>query len=269
MDRTRAAAMASGTLRVPGFDVFAGVHPPESVLTRHSHERPTICAVQHGSFTEYYPGKAVACGEGVLKTTPAGEPHWNRFDAVPTRGMRIDVDPARFAGQPAVRRMLDERTFLGAGALSTLTREIAAEVRRGGGLAALAAEGLLLELVARMARLAAPREAVVPAWLRRADEIVHDLYRTPLTVASLAAQAGVHGSTLARAYRRAYGCTIGQRIRTLRLEHAAHRLCTERSSITDIALDAGFYDQSHFTNAFRRHMGVTPAAHRRQHGLRH
>jgi AraC family transcriptional regulator len=144
----------SGMLVVPGFEVFAGVHPPASVLSRHTHDTPTICSVQHGSFTEFYPGKAVACADGTLKVTPAGEPHWNRFDGVTTYGMRIDVDPDRFAAQTSVLRLLDERVFLAAGALASLTRQIVAEMKRADAISAVAAEGLLLELVARMARMA-------------------------------------------------------------------------------------------------------------------
>jgi AraC-like DNA-binding protein len=33
--------------------------------------------------------------------------------------------------------------------------------------------------------------------------------------------------------------------------------------IARIALDAGFADQSHFTRAFRRYAGLTPAQYRR------
>jgi AraC family transcriptional regulator len=255
-----------GSLEVPGFQVHAGVHAAASVLARHEHDRPTICAVQHGSFTEYYPGKAVACGDGTLKVTPAGEPHWNQFDGVTTYGMRIDVDPARFSNQPTVGRMLDERLFLSAGSLGSLTRQIAAEVSAEDSVSPVAAEGLLLELVARMARTLDDREQAVPVWLRRADEMVHELYLQPLTVSGIAAEVGVHGSTLSRAYRRTFGLTLARRVRDLRLEHAARLLAATSTRLTEIALEAGFYDQSHFTNAFRRHMGVTPAQYRQRHG---
>jgi AraC family transcriptional regulator len=39
-------------------------------------------------------------------------------------------------------------------------------------------------------------------------------------------------------------------------------VATTDDSIARIALDAGFADQSHFTRAFRRHHGVTPARYR-------
>ena len=37
---------------------------------------------------------------------------------------------------------------------------------------------------------------------------------------------------------------------------------------SDIALQTGFYDQSHFTHQFVRHRGVTPSRYREKHGPR-
>jgi transcriptional regulator GlxA family with amidase domain len=49
----------------------------------------------------------------------------------------------------------------------------------------------------------------------------------------------------------------------LRLTWAAGRLTDSDDGIAQIALDAGFYDQSHFTRTFKRHFGLTPLAYRR------
>jgi AraC-like DNA-binding protein len=40
----------------------------------------------------------------------------------------------------------------------------------------------------------------------------------------------------------------------------ARRLLLTGLSIADVSLEAGFADQSHFTRAFKRIVGVTPAA---------
>lgn len=250
-------------LHVPGFDIVAGVHPAASVLSRHTHDSPTICAVQSGRFTEYYAGKAVDCEAGIVKVTPAGEPHWNRFAAVDTYGVRIDVDMARFDTRQSIARLLDERLFFPAGAFAGLTRELLAEIARPDAVSSVAAEGLLLEFLARMARLSGARSTPRQRWLTHADALVRDMYRSSLTVADVADTVGVHPSTLARAYRQEFGCTIARRIRQLRLDHAASALTTTTTPLSEIALQAGFYDQSHFSNAFRRHFGTSPGLYRR------
>jgi AraC family transcriptional regulator len=254
-----------GTLSVPGFEVTSGVHEPASVLNRHTHELPSICCVKYGSFTEYYPGKAVGCDARTLKITPAGEPHWNRFDSVSTYGLRIDVDAGRFADVPEIARMLDERLFMAAAAFELLTRQLVVELLRGDAISRVAAEGLLLELIAKMASLAG--ETGRPRWLRQADDILHERAADPPTVAALAQQVGVPATRLARSFRSEFGCTVAQRVRQLRLDSAALELVTSVEPIARVATRAGFYDQSHFSNAFRRHFGITPASYREQRGV--
>jgi AraC family transcriptional regulator len=83
-----------------------------------------------------------------------------------------------------------------------------------------------------------------------------------VTLSAVAGTVGIHPAHLARVFRTQFHCTIGEYVRKLRLDDAARRLGSSEDSIKDIAIDAGFYDQSHFTNAFRRHTGVTPARFR-------
>jgi AraC-like DNA-binding protein len=73
----------------------------------------------------------------------------------------------------------------------------------------------------------------------------------------------VHQATLARGFRRAFGCSIGDMQRRLRLERALLDLADSAQPLAQVAQRAGFYDQSHFTNLFRRSYGITPARYRR------
>lgn len=68
------------------------------------------------------------------------------------------------------------------------------------------------------------------------------------------------------AFRESYGTTPTQYIIEQRLRRARLLLATTKRDITSIALDTGFSNHSHLTNAFRTRLGVTPkefrAAHR-------
>lgn len=254
-------------MRVPGFDIVAGIHPAASVISRHTHGSPTICAVQSGRFTEYYNGRAVDCDAGIVKVTPAGEPHWNRFAAVDTYGVRIDVDTSRFDTRQSIAKLLDERLFFPAGAFAGLTTALVAEIARPDAVSSIATEGLLLELLARMARLSSAQSSPRQRWLMHADALIRETYRSALTVSELADTVGVHPATLSRGYRREFGCTIAHRIRQLRLDYAARELTTADTPLSEIALRAGYYDQSHFSNAFRRQFGASPGRYRRDRGV--
>lgn len=254
------------TLHLPGFVLTVGVHPARSTLPRHIHDDPTICYVLRGRFTEFSVGRATDCESETLKLTPAGDPHWNKFSDVDTCGLRIDVDRGRFASSPSIFRALDERYHRHGGSASALARRlITALSDDADDIGALTAEGLALELVAEVSR--DTNGSSTARWLIQADELIHESYTQRWTLNDIAAAVGVQPATLARAFRRRFGCTVGECIRQLRVDHAAWALVETTAPLTDVALSAGFYDQSHLTNVFRRHMGVTPAAYRARGGL--
>ncbi|HVT13133.1 MAG TPA: helix-turn-helix transcriptional regulator [Fimbriimonadaceae bacterium] len=100
-----------------------------------------------------------------------------------------------------------------------------------------------------------------PDWIRRARARID---ATPsLSLGPLAEELAVHPSYLAKTFRRAYGLSVGQYARLQRIRFGAKLLIESACPIAEIAFDAGFFDQSHFANAFASLAGFTPAALRR------
>jgi AraC-like DNA-binding protein len=50
----------------------------------------------------------------------------------------------------------------------------------------------------------------------------------------------------------------------LRIEWARTRIARDDTPLADLALDAGFADQAHFSRVFRRVTGSTPSQYRRR-----
>jgi transcriptional regulator GlxA family with amidase domain len=57
--------------------------------------------------------------------------------------------------------------------------------------------------------------------------------------------------------------SVGDYVLRLRLLMAQRRLRETADAIGRIAVDCGFYDQSHFTRAFKAHTGLAPQQYRR------
>ena len=57
--------------------------------------------------------------------------------------------------------------------------------------------------------------------------------------------------------------TLPRYANRLRLREALARLADGEGDLTRVALACGFYDHSHFANAFRREFGLSPSAVRR------
>jgi AraC family transcriptional regulator len=253
------------SIRTAGFTLTEGVHAGGSRLPWHHHDGPTLCFVLRGVFTETSGGERLMCTPDTLKVMPAGERHCDDFDRGDTRGLLVETDPERARFIRSHAAVLDERVSFHGGLPAALARRVYHEFRQADDAAPLAIEGLLLELLAAVSRRQA--EAVsngAAPWLRETRERLRaDLASRP-SLAQLAAAAGVHPVTLARAFRRSFGCTVGEYLRRLRIERAAEQLAGGDQPLAEIALAAGFADQSHFSNVFRRRVGMSPSVYRRE-----
>jgi len=252
------------TVRVPGFTLTEGVHPAGSSLPWHSHDGPTLCFVLRGSFTEVSAGESLTCTPATLKVMPAGERHCDRFDRGDARGILIEADPARLEALGPHAAVLDERLAFHGGLPAAVAWRLYGEFRAGDEAAPLAIEGLLLELLAATARESGARvPAGQPSWLAEARDLIHGSPAERLSLSRLAGAVGVHPATLARSFRHRFGCSVGEYVRRLRIERAARQLGGTDLPLAEIALAAGFSDQSHFCNVFRRQTGMPPSAYRR------
>lgn len=254
--------IAPEPLRIAGFTVSAGVHPGGSTLPRHSHDGATLCLARRGAFREFWPGASLTCYPSTLKVTPAGQEHWNRFDLGDSRGMMIEVEGWRAAALTPWSAVLDERVHVDGGAAVAVAHRIHDEFARRDAAAPLAIEGLVLELIALLSRREERAAPAIAPWLRRAREAIHADPAGAHSLAELARLVDVHPVTLARGFRRAYGESVGGYVRRLRVERAAAQLRTTTAPLSEIALAAGFADQAHFSNVFRRLMGMSPRQYR-------
>jgi AraC-like DNA-binding protein len=83
---------------------------------------------------------------------------------------------------------------------------------------------------------------------------------------TLAAECGMSKNAFVEAFRACTGLPPRQWLISFRIARAQDMLAGSGETLSIIAVDCGFCDQSHFTRSFARATGVTPAAWRRQNG---
>lgn len=88
-------------------------------------------------------------------------------------------------------------------------------------------------------------------------EYIDDNYLKNIMLDDLAETAKVSKYYLIRKFNGRYGLSPHQYITNLRINHAKN-LLKNNMDFADIALDSGFYDQSHFSKCFKEYTGVTP-----------
>lgn len=128
--------------------------------------------------------------------------------------------------------------------------------------AGAAVEALVYELCAHIAAQKSD-DTHEPVWLSEVDRTIREAFSQPVDIAHMAYGVGVHPSHLCRTFRRFRGHTITDALFGARVQHVARRLVESEASLSAIAAEAGFADQSHMTRVFKRLTGYPPGEHRR------
>lgn len=255
------------TIRYQEFSGFrlSETHYPVSLeIPKHTHTEANFCFVLRGSYAEVYEDRSRNCVPSTLIFHPSGEVHSDKHDPVEVRLLCIEVETPRLETVREHSVVLDTPADYAGGLVTELGARLYREFRQNDRVAALAIEGLVLEIMAEASRRqvrAADRQP--PHWLGEVRDLLRSRYAEPLTLGEIAASAGVHPVHLAREFRCHYGGTVADSVRGIRIEAACHRLSETHEPLGEIAASLGFADQSHFTRTFKRLIGVTPAEYRR------
>ena len=250
-----------------GFALTEACYDAGQTLPSHAHRLPVLSFILRGSVREQRGSGYENCGSLGLVAIPAGEPHAESFPASGSRCLIIEVSDERAEFIRTFSSILDQHSYRNDLPVAGLGLQTYREFRERDDVAPLAIEGLLLQMAAVTSRRA-PRASVTgePAWLRRVRDRIRAEFRGSLRMGDLAAEAGVHPVYLARAFRQRYACSPAEYARRLRVEAASELLARSDLPLSQVALQAGFSDQSHLAHQFRRMTGITPGRYRQAAG---
>jgi len=245
------------TTTFAGFMLADTAYGPGMRIERHMHERSYISFLRRGSYTERYANQTRRCELGTVLVHPAGESHTNQFDEDGGRVLSLEIpfgycdpDPRCLATDDAVE------VYQLANLMSRLGRELAF-----GDDSYITIEAVAFELAGILERAFIP-EQLPPRWLSEAVALLHERFCEPLSLRQVAAAIGVHPDHLARTFRAARHCTVGDYLRYLRVAFARRKLAESSMPIVEIAHRSGFSDQSHLDRIFKRQTGMTPSQFR-------
>jgi AraC-like DNA-binding protein len=107
------------------------------------------------------------------------------------------------------------------------------------------------------------RGGLAPWQERRAREILHANIKHGVTLKEVARECGLSVGYFSHAFRRTLGLAPHKWLIEQRVVLSKEKLRDDGLSLSDVAAECGFSDQSHLTRVFRQTVGVSPGAWRR------
>lgn len=248
---------------VPGIRYSENEYRGNERIPKHVHAGSFVCFLAAGSFVERSGTTSAECGAGSVIWHPEGDIHADRFGSTGGRCVGLEFDSEWMNRARESEATPDGWTVVRGGAPTWLAHRISCELALRDGVTAFALDGLACALIAELSRSPASVR-VHPTWLDRAVDRLRAEFADPPSIALLAADAGVHRSHFVCVFHAHQRCTVGEFVRRQRVDWACAQLSSRSAvSISEVALNAGFADQAHFTRVFRRVTGQTPGQYRR------
>lgn len=257
---------------LPGVELFeAQLHRHR--FNKHFHETYTIGLNEQGQGGSQHRGENYEHYPGSFKLINPGELHTGQVisnDGWTFRNLYIDL--------PCIEQTLIQLEWKGAGnpyfkepvlwtpSLRPLFYRLFNALTES--TAQLAQQSLLLELLSQLFRLNAeqhfnprpPRpESKAVAWVR---DYLEAHYSQTVSIEDLAQLVNLSPYYLIRCFRQQMGCPPHHYQRHWQLLQVKQALRTTKT-LSAIALDHGFYDQSHLTRVFKQTFGVTPGRYQK------
>jgi AraC family transcriptional regulator len=210
---------------------------------------------------------------GALWVMPQGCRHAVRFDG-PVEGVALAFDPVRFdhlvesaggnCSTPIVQSLAASPPKI-EHLMRALDHESKFPSTHDHFSLECIATAIALALSQHARAIATPSKAgpsLAPRQIRAVQSYVGDHLGESISLAELAAAAGLSSFHFLRAFKQSMGVTPGQYVLDRRMERARSLLKSSKLSVAEVGLRVGFEHSSHFTRAFRRSVGTAPSLFR-------
>ena len=125
--------------------------------------------------------------------------------------------------------------------------------------------GKIIGLIGMFRSYEGSRKLLLPySQISEVVEYIRSHHRERISVTDLANKSGLSPRQLNRKFNDAFGMSAQDFLTKTRIQTASDALLHTSSSIAELAQKFGFCDQSAFTQAFRKHTGITPLKFRKQ-----
>lgn len=211
------------------------------------------------------------------------EMRWKCLSSVPTQTLHLYLSKdllartaEEVAGYDSTRLSLRERSGFQDPLLTqiglALWRELEQHSPTGKLYAQTAAQMLAIHLLRYYTSgggaIKEPSQGLTHQQMKHVMDFIQEHLSQDLSLEALAQQAGFSSYHFARLFRQTTGESPHQFVLRQRIRRAQYLLEERDLPLAHVALESGFANQSHLTQAFKRHLGLTPRTYRQDRSIR-
>ncbi len=98
-----------------------------------------------------------------------------------------------------------------------------------------------------------------PSLAEVAYKYLYDNYKEKVSIEGMCKFLGCSRSTLINAFKKKYDMTVNTALNEIRLDKAKQKLMQRELTVSEIAIECGFADQSYFSKVFSHRFGMSPS----------
>jgi AraC family transcriptional regulator len=243
-------------LRTEGVIVGAQTFRKQTAAAaRHYHQNSHVNFVLQGGVLDKRKNWETERVPGELMFFHAGEPHETITESFPTKTINLVIEHEflqdNLATEATISAAVDKNPNAKFIMLKIYKELISEDV-----FSNCSIKMLLLNLIHANPQIESKNTH--PRWIKIVAELTHDEWNESLTLKDLSEAAGVHPITISKHFPKYFSCTFGEYMRRLKIEKSLYFLKDSSFSLTEIAAECGFSDQSHFIRTFKQLTGFLP-----------
>ncbi|WP_378183375.1 helix-turn-helix domain-containing protein [Aquimarina sp. SS2-1] len=228
----------------------------------HYHENPYFMFVLQGNMMDCNTKTKTLCPSGSLMFNNWQEPHYGSKHSEKAGGFHLEFQKDWFQNNGITINLLEGSQRIENPRIHLLFAKLYREFVLSDQYSEVSVELLLLQISEALGEIKGSDAKNIPDWIIRLQELLH--YDTSeLSLQYLSDQLNVHPVHISRAAPKYLSASLGEYIRQHKIKKAIPLILDSSNSLTEIAYETGFSDQSHFNRVFKSYFEMNPSFYRK------
>ena len=228
----------------------------------HYHENPYFMYVLEGNMKDSNTRTTTLCPAGSLMFNNWEEPHFGSKHSKLASGFHLEFERDWLQNKGIDLNLWEGSQRIDHPSMHRIFVQLYKELLLADAYSDVSIELLLIQVCDALSNVKKTEKIESPNWVAGLKELLH--YDTsPLNLSYLAKSLDVHPVHLSRAAPKYLSTSLGSYIRLQKLKKALPLLLDPSITLTEIAYQVGFSDQSHFNRVFRSQFNCNPRDYRK------